>query len=167
MEGEMGKFLSGAVSWFEGKKTILGGVLVIAAAAAGVWFGKLDPATAVAVGGMGFAAIGMGDKANRHQAQILTALQGIATAGTDYRAGNKAAALEAVFEGASAPIVADYVSKLNPQPIAGASLHLSADSAEELLTAIKSVAGGGMVPPKESISESSTSTTAPTKAAMA
>lgn len=106
----MGKFLSGVGSWFAGKKTILGGILVIGAAAAGVWFGKIDPTTALAIGGMGFAAIGMGDKANRHQAQVLTALQGIATAGADYRTGNSAGAIKvaevtvaSIAAGSSAP----------------------------------------------------------------
>ena len=124
----MANFLSKAVTWFQGKKTILGGILVIGAAVAGEWYGKIDPTTALAIGGIGFTAVGLGDKANRHQAQILTALQGIATAGADYRAGNAAGALKAV-EGMAATIA----------PVAGVSLHISADSAGELASALQSI----------------------------
>lgn len=158
----MSKFLSGVGSWFAGKKTILGGILVLGAAAAGAWFGKIDPTTALAIGGMGFAAIGMGDKANRHQAQILTALQGVAQAGADYRAGNVPGALHAV-EGTAATWA----------PIAGASLHLSADSAGELAAAIQNLAGGGAaattisVPGTVAVGTSAPASSPATKAAIA
>jgi len=92
----MSNFLSKAVAWFEGKKTILGGILTIAAAVAMEWYGKVDTTTALAIGGIGLTAVGLGDKANRHQAQILTALQGIATAGLDYRTGKSAQAVQEI-----------------------------------------------------------------------
>jgi hypothetical protein len=80
-------------SWFAGKKTTLGGCLVIGAAVAGVATGKLSIVDATAVIGLGCSICGWSAKANRHQAELLTALEAVAAAGADLRAGNKAAAV--------------------------------------------------------------------------
>ncbi len=88
----MGKLLGRLVVWFRGKKTILGGGLVIAAGALGVWFGKVDPATGLALVGMGLSAAGYGAKANRHQAELVAVIQGISQAGVDVRAGHSSQA---------------------------------------------------------------------------
>jgi hypothetical protein len=80
--------------WFQGKKTILGGTVILAAAAAGVWYGKFDPVTAVTLAGAGLSVIGWGDKANRHQAELLTALQAVAKTGVEFRAGQPIAAAD-------------------------------------------------------------------------
>jgi hypothetical protein len=89
----MGKIWAAAVVWFQGKKTILGGGLVMAAAVAGVWYGKLDPTTGLAVLGFGLSIAGMSAKANRHQAQLLDALRAVAQVGGDERSGNTAQAI--------------------------------------------------------------------------
>ena len=78
--------------WWQGKKTIVGGALVMLAAVAGVGMGKLDAPAALAVLGFGLSIAGYGAKANRHQAELLAALAGVARAGEDYRNGGGAAA---------------------------------------------------------------------------
>jgi len=83
----MGKIWAAAVVWFQGKKTILGGGLVMAAAVAGVWYGKLDPVTGMGVLGFGLSIAGMSAKANRHQAQLLDALKAVAQVAGDERSG--------------------------------------------------------------------------------
>src|ERR1700678_2652672 len=133
-------FVSKISTWFQGKKTIIGGFLSIAAAAAGTWYGKIDPVTGLAVAGIGFSAIGLGDKANRHQAQILTAIQGAAQAGADFRAGNRAQAVadaQAAVIAIAAPLAIQGVQDLGAG--AHATFHLSADSAGELATAMTSL----------------------------
>lgn len=90
----MVKIWAAIVNWFQGKKTILGGGLVMAAGVAGVWFGKVDPATGLGVVGAGLSIAGMGAKANRHQAQLLEALQAVSAVAADQRAGNTAAAIQ-------------------------------------------------------------------------
>jgi hypothetical protein len=89
----MGKIWAAVVVWFEGKKTILGGGLVMAAAVAGVWTGKLDPATGLGVLGFGLSIAGMGAKANRYQAQLLNGLKAVAQVAGDERSGNAAQAV--------------------------------------------------------------------------
>jgi hypothetical protein len=89
----MGKIWAAAAAWFRGKKTILGGGLVMAAAVAGVWTGKLDPATGLGVLGFGLSIAGMSAKANRHQAQLLDALKAVAQVAGDERSGNAAQAI--------------------------------------------------------------------------
>lgn len=89
----MKKIWAAFVVWFQGKKTILGGGLVMAAAVAGVWYGKLDPVTGMGALGFGLSIAGMSAKANRHQAQLLDALKAIAQVGGDERAGNTAQAI--------------------------------------------------------------------------
>lgn len=123
------KFFRSALGWFEGKKTILGGAVILAAAVAGVWYGKLDPVTGLALAGAGFSVIGYGNKANRHQAQILTALEGVAQAGIDLRTGRPAAALQVAeaTAGDLAPVLAAQAISA-----AGVTLHLSAPTAAEL-----------------------------------
>ena len=90
----MGKFWHIAASWVEGKKTIAGGVAIMAASIAGVWFGRLDPVTALGVFGTGLSIAGFADKANRHQSELLTALQGISQVAVDVKAGNTAQAVK-------------------------------------------------------------------------
>jgi hypothetical protein len=138
----MGKFFTGIQTWLAGKKTILGGVLIIAAAGAGVFYGKIDPTTALAIGGVGFGLVGLGDKANRHQAQILIALQAIGQAGVEARSGNLAGAMGLV-EGEAKPIGASildsYVGSIQPPPIASASFHVTADSHGQLVENLRSL----------------------------
>jgi hypothetical protein len=62
----------------------------MAAAVAGVWYGKLEPVDGLTVFGVGLSIAGFSAKQNRHQAELLTALQGVAAAGINIRAGNTA-----------------------------------------------------------------------------
>lgn len=103
LEGEMGRFLTGIVGAVEGKKTAIGGSLVILGSVVAVFYGKLDVTTGLALAGAGFTALGISDRMNRHHAQVLSAIQGVAQAGVDYRAGNKAKAIEDV-KSAAAPL---------------------------------------------------------------
>jgi hypothetical protein len=88
----MGKIWAAVLVWWQGKKTIIGGTLVMAGAVAGVWYGKLDPVTGLTVLGVGLSIAGFSAKANRHQAELLTALQDVAQAGAEIRTGNAAEA---------------------------------------------------------------------------
>jgi hypothetical protein len=109
----MGKFWAEVVVWWQGKKTILGGGLVMAAAVVGVWYGKLDGVDGLTLLGVGLSIAGFSAKANRHQAQLLTALQGVAQIGVEVRSGDTsqtAAVVEQVMgqiysEGRQAPQV--------------------------------------------------------------
>ncbi len=126
-------------AWFAGKKTILGGVAMIVAAGLGVWYGKLDPVSGLGLAGLGFSAIGLGDKANRHQAQLLTVLQGIAQAGVDLRSGKAANLLSDAEKTGSAlapSVASDALNALSP------GLHIQASTPEELAAILKS-----LVPP--------------------
>jgi hypothetical protein len=138
----MGRILTAARTWFQGKKTILGGGLVIAGAVAGVWFGRLDPTSALTLAGAGLSIAGYGAKANRHQAELLAALQDISRAGADQRAGklSVAADLEPGVAGISSALISG----------SAATLHLSADSVSELASAIQHLAGNGEAPPPTS-----------------
>lgn len=140
----MGKIWTAVSVWWQGKKTIVGGVLVMAAAVAGVAYGKVDPVTALGVVGVGMSIAGFGAKANRHQAELLTALQGVAQAAADMRMGNSAGALHVMEDSATK---ATYAAA--PELIQGsaASLHLSADSARDLAAALQHLAGNGDLPP--------------------
>lgn len=123
--------VAGLVGWFRGKKTILGGALVIAGAVGGVWYGKLDPTSGLTVAGIGLSIAGYGAKANRHQAELLAALQGVARIGADVRAGKPAAGDLQAVTGQLAPGIAGEAINLG-----GASLHLSAPTTDELLAAV-------------------------------
>jgi hypothetical protein len=114
----MGELWAASVAWFQGKKTILGGSLVIAGAAAGVWYGKLDPASALTVAGVGLSIAGFGAKANRHQSELLAALQGISEAGADVRAGRPGAlaADVEVMAGQLAPAAAGLAGGISSVP---------------------------------------------------
>jgi len=97
----MGKFWAGVVVWWQGKKTIVGGGLVMAAAVAGVAYGKLGVVDGLTLLGVGLSIAGFSAKANRHQAELLTAVQGIAQIGVDVRTGNSnqtAAVVEQVMQ---------------------------------------------------------------------
>lgn len=93
--------------WLQGKKTMLGGLVLIAAGVAGVAFGQISLDQCVAVAGMGISIAGWAAKADRHQKQILEALTAAAAAGAAYRAGDKAAIQNAVK--AELPAVLDSV----------------------------------------------------------
>ena len=71
------------MSCLKGKKTIIGGILVMAGAVAAVFVGRLDPTFGTVVFGFGASIAGYGDKANRHQAEILEALTDIAKVAAD------------------------------------------------------------------------------------
>jgi hypothetical protein len=90
------------VVWWQGKKTILGGGLVMAAGVAGVWLGKLDPVTGLGVLGAGLSIAGFSAKANRHQDELLVALDGIALAGADERAAKPTLAATVTWQIAQA-----------------------------------------------------------------
>ena len=125
----MSNLWAGVVSWFQGKKTILGGGVVMAAAVAGVGFGKLDPVSALTLIGMGLSIVGASAKANRHQAELLTALQGVAQVGADVRSGNSAKAVQDAEQtglAVATPLLPEALSA------AGASLHISGATADEV-----------------------------------
>jgi hypothetical protein len=119
----MGSFWAAVVVWWQGKKTIVGGGLLMASAVAGVWLGKLDPVLGMGVVGAGLSIAGFSAKANRHQEELLTALQGVALAGADERAGKSALAAQDLEQG-FAPLAPAAIAS------AGASLHISGDTAE-------------------------------------
>ena len=133
----MGKAWAAVVVWWQGKKTMLGGVLVIAAGVAGVWYGKLDAVSALGVVGLGLSIAGWSAKANRHQAELLAALQAVSQAAGASKLG-KAAVISDLAGGAE-----QIGSSLAPGLIAAtaASLHLSADTAADLALAIQHLAG--------------------------
>ena len=95
-------FMAEFQGWWQGKKTIVGGGLIMAAAVWAVFAGRLDAQTGLALLGLGLSVAGMGAKANRHQAELLAALQGVAKAGTDYRSGGGARAAIADAEAVAA-----------------------------------------------------------------
>jgi hypothetical protein len=97
--------LKAAVVWFQGKKTMLGGLVLIAAAVAGTVTGKLPVDQGAIVLGFGISICGWSAKANRHQAEILAALQTVAVAGAQVRAGNKTGAMQTVEAAAIAGVV--------------------------------------------------------------
>lgn len=78
--------------WFQGRKTILGGSLLIVCGVVGAFDGKLSLIDATTVAGFGLSICGLGAKANR----FLGALEGVATAGVDLRLGNRAGAAAAL-----------------------------------------------------------------------
>ena len=141
----MGKFWGAVVVWWQGKKTMVGGALVMAAAAAGVWYGKLDPVSGLTLLGIGLSIAGFSAKENRHQAELLTALQGVAQIGADERAGKSAQVILQDAEGTVLPLAAPaalgYAIGSTPVQQAAASLHLSADSVQELAVAVQHLAG--------------------------
>ena len=117
----MNRFWAELIGWWQGKKTILGGGLVMLAAVAGVWTGKLPADQALIVLGFGLSIAGYGAKANRHQAELLAALQAVAQAGNDYRSGGAAKAItygEAVASEELPKALKAYIDTL---PIAPAS----------------------------------------------
>jgi hypothetical protein len=75
------------MTWLQGKKTIIGGGLVMVGAVLAVALGRIDPSFGTMIFGVGASIAGMGDKANRHQAELLVALGAVAKAGIEMRAG--------------------------------------------------------------------------------
>jgi hypothetical protein len=133
----MGKAWAVAVAWWAGKKMIVGGGLVMAAGVAGVWYGKVDPVSGLAVVGFGLSIAGWSAKANRHQAELLSALQDVSRAAIDSKLG-KAAVLSDLEPG-----LASLASVAAPALLAqaGATLHISTGTAAELALAIQHLAG--------------------------
>ena len=84
--------------WLQGKKTMLGGVVLIAAGVIGVAFGQVSVEQGAALVGFGISIAGWAAKADRHQAELRTVLAGIAETGAMYRAGDKDAIQKAVKE---------------------------------------------------------------------
>lgn len=89
------------IEWLKGKKTMLGGTLILLAALAGIFFAQISIVDGSTIAGFGIAIIGYGDKANRHQAQILEALKDVAAAGEAYRNGNLRGAMNEIARTAS------------------------------------------------------------------
>lgn len=83
-------------TWFKGKKTILGGGVLILAGIFGVALGKVSVVDGLTLVGGGISVCGFGAKTERHQSQVLAALQAVAVAGVDLRLGNRAGAIAAV-----------------------------------------------------------------------
>ncbi len=79
--GSLRGWMGSVREWLQGKKSILGGCVVIAAAVAGAFTGKLQPMDAVGVAGFGFSLCGMAAKANRHQSELISALSDIGALG--------------------------------------------------------------------------------------
>jgi hypothetical protein len=78
--------LAGRVrTWFQGRKTMLGGLTLIAAAIAGVATGQLSVEQGVVILGFGVSICGWSAKENRHQAEVLAALTAVAQAGVQAR----------------------------------------------------------------------------------
>jgi len=95
--------------WFQGKKTVLGGSVLIVCGIVGAFTGKLSAIDAMTVAGFGISICGVGAKANH----FLGALQAIATAGVDLRMGNRAGAIAELR-----PVVLDAVEQVAPQLVA-------------------------------------------------
>ena len=79
--------LAATWSWFQGKKTILGGAILILVAFLGAFTGKLGLVDAATITGFGISFLGLGSKGNK----ILAGLAAVSQAGIDLRLGNKAA----------------------------------------------------------------------------
>jgi hypothetical protein len=107
----------------------------MAAAVAGVWYGKLDPVTGLTVLGIGLSIAGMSAKANRHQAELLTALQGVAAVGAAARTSGPGQAVQLAENQvlATAPAAMELVQGL--APVEPAAVHLSADGLRDLVVA--------------------------------
>jgi hypothetical protein len=82
--------------WLQGKKAMLGGALIAIAAIAAIWMGVMSPESGLTLVGAGIAVIGFADKANRHQAELLAALEVVAKAGVQYRSGDHAGAVQEI-----------------------------------------------------------------------
>ena len=131
----MGNLWDRLAAWWQGKKTILGGGLVIVAGVAGVWFGKLDPISGLGVVGVGMSIAGFSAKANRHQAELLTALQGVAQIGADQRAGNRTAIIQDAEQAAGQLAPAAIALVPGMSDLAPAAVHLSGDGLRDLVVA--------------------------------
>ena len=127
------------MSWLKGKKTIIAGVVVCAFATMAVLYGLISVEQGGILFGFGMAIAGWADKANRHHAEIMTALTEVAKIGADLKSRQ--------------PVAGDLkagVSDLKPYsgPLAGelaargTQLHINADSPGELLSALETFAKG-------------------------
>jgi hypothetical protein len=88
--------MKSVLSWVQGKKTMIGGALIAIAAIVAIWMGVMSPESGLTLVGAGIAVIGFADKANRHQAELLAALEGVAKAGVQYRSGDRAGAVQEI-----------------------------------------------------------------------
>jgi hypothetical protein len=96
--GKLKVFAGLVQTWFQGKKTMLGGLVLIAAGVVGIAFGKLPVDQGVVVAGFGISICGWSAKANRHQAELLAALTAVAQVGVTYRTLGKVEAEKAAVE---------------------------------------------------------------------
>jgi hypothetical protein len=131
------------VTWWQGKNTSLGGMLVVAAGVAGVWYGKLDAVDGLTLVGVGLSIAGFSAKANRHQAELLTALQGVGQIGADMRTGNRVAAIQTAEQAGATllPAGVTYLAGVAANSSPAATLHLSAATVQELAMAVQHLAG--------------------------
>ncbi len=83
-------------AWLKGKKTKIGGGLIVLGAVLGVVSGHLTVTDGLTLIGLGASTYGWADKANRHQSEIRTSLEGLTKAVADAQSGNRVAALEDV-----------------------------------------------------------------------
>lgn len=104
--------------WFVGKKTTLGGCLIIAATVGGVATGSLSIVDGITVVGFGFSICGWSAKANRHQSELLSALESVAAAGVDLRTDNKAAAIAEIDSQISQAIALVAPTVISAEPAA-------------------------------------------------
>jgi hypothetical protein len=106
--------------WLQGKKAMLGGALIAIAGISAIWMGVMSPESGLTLVGAGIAVIGFADKANRHQAELLAALEGVAKAGVQYRAGDRAAAvqeIEKTVENVAGEVAHEWTYEPLPSPL--------------------------------------------------
>jgi hypothetical protein len=104
--------------WLSGKKTYLLAGLLIVTVSTLVFLGRMTPATALTVALVfaGLISASFRSAIEQHHAEIITVLLGISEAGIDLRAGNKAAAVQAL-EPALEPVAAEVYRRLPPGPL--------------------------------------------------
>lgn len=78
------------MNWLTGKKTYIATAALAIMGASLVWRGFDVIGLYCLLTAAGF--IGLGDRANRHQAQVLAAIKGLGQLAADVKAGDKAAA---------------------------------------------------------------------------
>jgi len=142
--------MTGLLGWLKGKKTIIAGGVVCLFAAMAVFYGLTSVEQGGVIFGFGLAIAGWADKANRHQAEILAALSEVAKIGADIKAGQPVAGELKAAVAASQDVLKDL--KPMAAPLAadlgamaaskGVQLHISADSAEELVSGLTTMTKG-------------------------
>ena len=126
--------------WLQGKKTILSSAVVLVLTAVAFYLGRITPAQAIQLLAFAGVAVGWGDKIERYAPQILSALQALAVAIADYKAGNVAGALAEV-EGAGAQLLPAVAGSAD---ISASGLHITgadANVATVLASLVKGAKG--------------------------